>query len=115
MMNSWMTRIAALTVCLSLPALLLAGPPEDKPEKPEKVLVAHLAEEIEEFDEETGELTGTTYLYVVISVSERSLDAHLGHGDAIDGGELIDGSTWSETEKGDMFEIVVEAADPMAP
>lgn len=114
-MNSRMTRIVTIAACLCLPAFLQAAPPEDKPEKPEKVLVAHLAEEIEEIDEATGDLIETTYLYVVISVSERSLPAHMRHGDAVDGGELIDGSVWTESFKGDKFEIVVAAEDPMAP
>jgi hypothetical protein len=104
-MQKLMSRALLLGAMLALPTVLQAEPPA-------KVLVAHLAEVIEEFEEGTDVLLGTTYLYNVISVSERSLPAHLGHGDAVDGGELIDGSIWTESFKGDKFEIFIGVEEP---
>ena len=79
--------------------------------KPAKVLVAHLAEVVEELDEITEEVISTTYYYNVIEVSEKALSGHSGHGDVIDGEELPDGTIWNETDysKGDKFEIVVDS------
>ena len=89
----------------------------NKPEKPEKVLVAHLADVVEVLDEETEEVISTTYYYNVIEVSERSLSGHSDHGDVIDGEELPDGSIWNEDDysKGDKFEVEVEEEDEPEP
>jgi hypothetical protein len=105
MMQKLMSRALLLGALLALPSFLQAAPPA-------KVLVAHLAEVIDEYEEGTDILLGTSYKYVVIEVSERSLPAHLGHGDAIDGGELVDGSIWTETFRSDKFVIFIGAAAP---
>ena len=80
----------------SIPEAAARGPIRAAARKapPAKVWIAHLADAVDEFDEETGELLGTEYKYVVIQVSERAVPAHLGHGDALDGETLLDGTTF---------------------
>ena len=86
--------LCALGLACVIPLLASAkGPPDDKPEK---VLIAHVEEVVEDYlNDETGEI-GTLVRYVVIEVSDRSLDAHRDHGDIVPAPD--------EYAKGDHFE-----------
>ena len=68
-----------LGVAISLPAMAMAK----KGEKPEKVTIAHFADEMD------VEGVGTVEFWRVIRVSSSALDAHLNHGDRLaEEGEL---------------------------
>ncbi len=100
-----MKRFAVLAVVVGLLASLacsqvvLAKKPADKPEK---VLICHVAEVIE-----TGpgdpEGPGTLIIRRVIEVSVNAVDAHLAHGDELAGEGLA---------KGDDCSIFIPAGDP---
>ena len=96
-----MKKLVSLLVVMAwawaVPSLVLAA-------KVDKVLIAHLAEVVEEMDE--GELV-CTYFYNVIEVSGNAVAAHLGHGDLEVGDELPDETTWEGGSKGDKFEVSV--------
>jgi hypothetical protein len=109
-----MRRLVAAFVFLGLvvaiPALALAAK-GDGPQNPPKVIIAHLADQVDQIDDVTGEVLGTTYYYNVIEVSEKAVDTHVEHGDVLEGGTLPDGTIFSGA-KGDKLEIFVPAAIP---
>lgn len=75
--------------------------------KPAKVLIAHLAEVVEDVDETGAPIC--EYQYNVIEVSEKSLGGHLPHGDVIEGGTLADGTTVFEGHvKGDKIFVIAD-------
>jgi hypothetical protein len=77
-----MKRGLVLLCALGLVFAVVITAEAKKDDKPQKVLIAHVEEVIEGFVNEAGEV-GTLTLYHVISVSNRSLDAHAAHGDIV--------------------------------
>lgn len=78
--------------------------------KPEKVLVAHLAEVVEVTpDNAEGTPAGTYYYYNVIEISAKAVEAHLAHGDVLEGGSFPDGTTAQDLAKGQKIEAFVAA------
>ena len=95
-MKKLVSLLVVMAWAVAVPTLVLAA-------KADKVLIAHLAEVVEEVDE-TGDIVCTVY-YNVIEVSGNAVGGHLGHGDALVGGTLVDGSTWEGGSKGDKFSV----------
>ncbi len=95
-----MKRLVSLLVvmawAIAVPAVVLGA-------KADKVVIAHLAEVVEDVGE-TGEPV-CIYYYNVIEVSENAVDAHQGHGDVLMDGTLPDGSTWMGGTPGSKFSI----------
>lgn len=112
-MKQLMCAFALGTLAL-LPAVGLAAPGG----KPTKVVIAHLAEVIEEFDEVTDELLSTTYKYVVLELPEQALNGHGNHEDLLDGEAFPDGTTFTAADhsRGQKIYIVIETeAEPVEP
>jgi len=96
--------IAVLVVlgCVCMPLVASAGKPEES-RKPDKVLIAHLADEITTETEDVVDgvpvlVVTTTKYYVVIEISSKALPAHEAHGDIDPEGR----------EKGERFEVETE-------
>jgi hypothetical protein len=101
-----MKRLVSVCVVLWLAMMVSTIALAGNGEKPEKIIIAHLA--AVEVDEVTGD---TTYYYNVLEVSERSWPDHEAHGDVLPGGTLPDETIWGGGSKGDKFTVVVLAPE----
>jgi hypothetical protein len=77
--------------------------------KPAKVLIAHLAEVVEDVDVNGDPIC--EYQYNVIEVSEKSLGGHVPHGDIQEGENLADGTIFEGYAKGDKIFVIVNCLE----
>jgi hypothetical protein len=101
--------LVALVIAAALPAMAVA---DDNGKSPEKVTVWHLAEVVPVYDEVTGELVETCYLYKGITFAMPALDAHLLHGDLQEGDALPDGTLAPAPVKGETLGPICVPAPP---
>lgn len=96
-MKTLVSLLVLLAWAIAVPSLALGA-------KADKVLIAHLAEVVEDVDEDNAPVC--IYYYNVIEVSGNAEAAHLGHGDVLVDGLLPDGAAWPGGDKGSKFSVI---------